>query len=511
MALATLTKYSLHFTITNITDRRLKLCCEEFYQKFAQWGYGRKPGGGFGRFIAKHWALKLYNGERYHFHINSLAAFARYCMGGGFSNQAFDIVEVPLFDVTPIELENTDTRTPLPHQTATLDFFENQAASSNVVTLRPGGGKSLIMTNYMFKHQCRIVLIIRPMYIKKWEEDLMAQLGLSKKEICIISGTKALENIIALGPEDTRYKAVIISNKTIKSWFTMFETSKHEDFIARFGIEPWQLMQTLGTDIYYVDERHQDFHLNLLLDLHTHCKQVICATGTLIASDAFLSNMMGMMHPPSTRINPDKYKAYTKVFPLLYRFRYPEGIRTVEWGSTTYSHLAFEASMMKQGDVKENYYRMIKDAIEKNWTKNPQGRKEGDRCLVFFSTVEMCKDFVAYLREVYPEYRIEKYTQEDPYENLMESDIAVSTVLSAGTAHDIPQLTVAILTQALSSIQANLQALGRLRELKDKRNPVYVYLACEQFDKHMSYHQDKVELFREKGLFVYDMAYTKLL
>lgn len=510
MSKARLTKYGLHFTVDNITDPRVKRCCEDHYDKFAQFGMVKKPGRGFVREVVRHWALRLFGGTQFNFHINSLGTFLSWCMGVGLTRADFEVIEAEPITNTVIPLDKTDTRVLRDYQEATIEFFQKNSFPSKVVTLATGLGKSAIMTSLMHLRQQRIVIIIRPMFIAKWQEDLMAQLGFTKKDICIIQGSKDLRNLIAMDAEDQRFKAVIISNKTMKSMISDYETLTKKEFLAKWDMFPQEFMRALGTDTYYVDERHMDLHLNMLLDLTLHAYQVICATGTLIHRDTFTLRIMQLMHPSNTRIEPAKRKAYTHVFAHSYIMSEPSVIRSTEWGSTTYSHIAFEKSMMRS-DMRSNYYDMIKDLIRLHWLKHPQGFKSGDRCLVFCSTVDMCTDLRNYLDEAFDGFVVKRYTQEDTYEDLMSGDIVVSTVLSAGTAVDIPNLTTAILTQSLSSLQSNIQALGRLRELKDGRNPHYVYLFCEQIEKQQQYHLEKVEIFEQLGLFVHRTMRTAKL
>jgi len=95
---------------------------------------------------------------------------------------------------------------------------------------------------------------------------------------------------------------------------------------------------------------------------------------------------------------------------------------------------------------------------------------------------------------------VKRYVEDDPYDNLMKPDIRVSTLQSAGTAVDIPNLATTVMTTAVSSSQANIQGLGRLREMKDGRVPEFVYFACVDIKKHMEYHEKKREMLKDRTL-----------
>ena len=89
--------------------------------------------------------------------------------------------------------------------------------------------------------------------------------------------------------------------------------------------------------------------------------------------------------------------------------------------------------------------------------------------------------------------------EDDPYENAIEADIRVSTVLSGGTAIDIPNLRTALMTNSIQSPVSNLQALGRLRQLKD-RDVTFSYMVNFHIPKQVDYHNRKKELFADRAV-----------
>jgi len=97
--------------------------------------------------------------------------------------------------------------------------------------------------------------------------------------------------------------------------------------------------------------------------------------------------------------------------------------------------------------------------------------------------------------------RIEKYTSEDEFEVLLNSHIIVSTLGSAGTAVDIPNLITVINTVLVSSSKTNVQALGRLRKLKDKKVR-FIYIYARNHDKHRKYHYDRLNQYRDRVSFI---------
>lgn len=507
--IAVLSKYSHHFTVNNISKYSLQTAIEGVYNQFAHWQFGKRADGTFGRMIGKHFAVRMVdnrNNVTYRFHINALAQFHMAVSAVGYTADCFDVIEMPMYVPEDAELAFGSPHTPRPDQEVTHEYLMGGAPISKLVTAQTGTGKTMVATRAMCAKGKRILLIIRPMYIKKWIEDLQKLCSIHKSRIKVIAGGKELRDIISCITEDLPYDAIIISNKTLQRWLTEYIERGDKLLNEGYAISPVELCERLGTNGFLVDERHQDFHLNFLLDLFTHAPETIGLTATLISDDAFITKMQNVLHPVNTRAKKAAYNVYTRVSSFHYWFKNPQHIRLTQFGSTNYSHTAFEDSVMRNSDVLRNYFDMVRLAVERYW--NNQWKKPGDRCLVFFATTDMCTRFVKYLQGYYPHAAINRFVMGDPYTNLIESDIAVSTVISAGTAHDIAQLTAVIMTLVLKSSSSNLQTLGRLRDLKDGRSPFFCYFVGEDFAKHIDYHCAKQEMFLSLKIPLFSFGYN---
>ena len=135
---------------------------------------------------------------------------------------------------------------------------------------------------------------------------------------------------------------------------------------------------------------------------------------------------------------------------------------------------------MKYPKAIRDYMEMIAYYIE---TEYKVYRTENDKCLIFFGTIDICTLFTNYISKKYPSLDVRRYTQDDPYENVLEADICISTNKSAGTAVDIPNLITVIQTVSISGKQPNVQAAGRLREIEDKTMR-YICLYSQDLDVH---------------------------
>lgn len=98
----------------------------------------------------------------------------------------------------------------------------------------------------------------------------------------------------------------------------------------------------------------------------------------------------------------------------------------------------------------------------------------------------------------YPALKVRRYCEQDPFDNLNEADLIITTVISAGTAVDIANLRVVVQTVCISSSVANIQTLGRLRKLSGDRDTRFCYIYADNLNKQRSYHNRRVELFSNR-------------
>lgn len=156
---------------------------------------------------------------------------------------------------------------------------------------------------------------------------------------------------------------------------------------------------------------------------------------------------------------------------------------------------------MKSKYFMRNYFNMIFHYVEKDYIKRKQ---DGERLLVFMASIALCTAFTNYLKDKYPSMDIRRYVEDDPYENILNAEISVSTVISASTAVDIPKLITVINTISMASLQANLQTMGRLRKIPG-RDVWYDYIYCPQIPNQKHMHKIRRDTIKDKAkLIVYD-------
>ena len=489
-----------HFVCKNITPRA-RPAIEGFARRFIHYGLVRENGRYF-RAPIKVFAAATNKRTEYRFHINALEEFKRHILLSEYLlvDALVEWVVKPIPESTPVDLSLFDFWQLRENQVPVVDYvLSKDPPLSKFVELQTGAGKSLSAMWSASKIAKRYCLIVRPAYIEKWVLDLQKTYdGDIKEHVLVVQGSAQLMRLLQMAEtgELDDIKVIVFSNKTLQNWFKLYE--QHGAHLTSLGYAclPHQLCEFLGIGFRVIDEVHQDFHLNFKIDLYTHVERSVSLSATLISGDDFINNMYELAYPSTQRYKGGAYDKYIEARAVLYRLSEPNKIRTTEYGSKTYSHHAFEKSVMRNPVILRNYLTLISQVIRGTYLNN---YKPGDRLLVYGASIDFCTRLTAHLKQQHPTLHVNRYVESDPYDNLMESDICVSTLQSAGTGVDILGLTTVILTPAVKSSAANIQGFGRLRKLKDGTVPQFMYFVCQDIKKHVEYHASKRELLASRA------------
>ena len=493
--------FSNYFRV-DITNNRLKELCLDFSSRLIYYTW-TKVRGKWQSTPKAVYATTTADRREFRFHINLVKDFIKYLNNKGYPDTK---ITYNAYGFKPLLDTHYPTKTakgwePRDYQEPVIEYLSSDIETPNhLVTLATGEGKTSCLLFTMAKLQQTFLLLIRPAYMEKWYSDIHTVLECEEDEVVLVRGEADLLNLLHYlnNPDAKRLRAIILSNKTYQNWLKLYERTSLADYYdLGYPCTPDTLYEFGGIGVRVIDEGHLDFHLCFKADLYTNVPRSITLSASMLDENQFIAEMQQVMYPARDRYKappPKKYTTATAVFYTLGKGVTPQ----TSWhGRTDYSHGAYEEWLIRRKDVLNNYFTLINDLIKKDYIKN---YKKGDRLLVFCYSIKMATLLTDYLTNTYPHLTVERYVEDDPYANVLEPDIRVSTVLSAGTGIDIKQLRVCILTQALGSIKSNIQAFGRLRELKDDpRGTQFYYLNCIDIPQHLKYHEKKVELFRERS------------
>lgn len=345
----------------------------------------------------------------------------------------------------------------------------------------------------------RLAVVILARYKDKWVSDIKKSLDISDKDILVADSGDLIKRASHYKNSGLDIpKVTIITLSSMLGWFTTYEGNKNDPALEAYGCLPHEFFESMGIGTIIMDEIHQHSYSVYRLLCHTHVEKVIALSATLFDPDKIVQKMQQAMFPRSARYDKVKMKKYIKVTACMYqiaRHHLPK-IKTTERGSTMYSQVAFEECILKNVLFRTRYMSMMFQIIRHSIQPIAEKR---DRIAFFVGRETMAIAMKEAIQKEFPQYITKTYLQKDPYEHLHTSDIVITTIGSAGTGQDIKDLRFVVLTNNIKSPNANVQVLGRLRELPD-RDVHFFYLFCNSIPKQVEYHHAKRELFEDKVL-----------
>jgi hypothetical protein len=510
MTIATITVASHHFVVSR-ASLGVKVACAEFSRSLIQYV---KKFVGRGRPLQevpdRCYAASTTSRSEFRYHINHLETFKKILHRHNLD--APGAIEWKVADgylADPMYLETRPGFFPDPLQEEAIEYItsEHSEIRNKVVIMQPGAGKTFTAMYAAAKLRLRMVIMVEPKYIKQWLKAFDENCVINKKRIAVIQGSDSLKSLLDMAAEgDLPYDAIIVSTITFRMYIDAYEF--HGSGTALLNAEgyaapPHLFFQHIRAGLRVIDEVHENFHLMFKIDLYTNVVYSVSLSATLFHDDRFLDGMMRVAYPPTQRFDKGGFKKYVTAYSLHYSLRRPNEIRTLQKGMGSYSHVEFEKSIMKSKEKTAAYFGMVRDSLLYTYDLK---YRPGDRCLIYFATIEMCTLFTNYITPIYPHIEVRRYVSTlDPFENLMNADMSMSTLKAAGTGKDIAQLTTVILTVAINSSPSNLQGFGRLRDLNRKdptlgREMFFVYFVADDIIKHVDYHQRKKELLATRAL-----------
>lgn len=349
----------------------------------------------------------------------------------------------------------------------------------------------------------RFAVVVLAGYVDKWVKDIKNILDIDEKEIGVIDGGKKLSRSTFYPNSDLPTpKAFVISLNTITRWYGLYEERRTNPQLEAYDCLPWLFWEHLGIGTVIFDEVHQHFHAVYRTHAYLNVPVSISLSATLLSKDQTIRKVHGMMFPQTKRFDKIKMKRYITSWACAYQIVdfARSRLQTTDYGSNTYSQNAFEMSILRHKTIKAQYVRMILNLVERAYVDR---YVEGDKLIIFVGRSMMAHKLVDELRKRWPQFSCRTFLEGDPPENMHEPDIRVTTVISGSTAHDIANLRVAIMTNSIDSPVANLQAFGRLREMKHRTEHAdvhFYYVYCSTIPKQHEYHLNRHELFSDRTL-----------
>lgn len=490
---------SHYFKINNMKPRVVGLVYK-FVTRYVQMEFQKADNGRSQLIPGKVYAAKTRDNSEFRFHIGQFQDFLKMLDFNFITPDLYECKIRPLTGGKPIKASIKKHWVLKDYQVEVVEFIVQEDSTdfhSRMVTMPTGTGKTVSAMAAVNAIKRRTIISVLPKYIEKWAGDVVNIMDVTPKDVMCIQGSSQLKSLIEMAKNKTLVTPfIIISVSTIQNFFKAYELDKNSEDMEDYGCHPEDLYEVLEAGTMIIDETHEHIHSIFKILMYSHIAKIIALSGTLISDDPFIQRIHTLIFPKEIRFDKVKMEKYIKVYPISYQFHdmNRSRIKTTENRSNVYSHNAFEKSLIRHPQTLNNYLKLIDYIVSIGYI---QDYIKGDKLAIYASSIDMCTKITNYIKDKYPQYDVRRYVEKDPYVNCIEPDIRVTTILSAGTAVDIPNLRTVIMTNSILSSTSNLQLLGRLRKLPD-RDAKFYYLFSENIPKQCQFHNARKELFKDR-------------
>ncbi len=449
--------------------------------------------------------------KEYRLHVNQLRDFLNYLENSGVSPATIPLRHIPLYTPEPIRTATALKYLPRDYQVAAIEAAVHPAPGqrTSLIGLPTGTGKTFCGLSAIKTIGERTLFILLPNYIDKWSDDIGFNLGADPKSIMVVQGSAHLTGLISLALDGIlEADFIIISTVTYRLYLEAYDTNE-KDCLDQYGAYPRDLCKLLGIGTVLIDETHQHVHAIFKIMLCLHVPRLISLTATLLTDDAVVKRAHDIMYPKETRYDKLLFKKYIHTVAVNFTFRHFEkrNIKVTQYNNPNYSHVVFEKSLLKNKGNLLPYLVMIDTFFSQYYLKE---RATEDRSIIFVSTRDMADTVVKYLQSQHAGLDINRFMQGDSYDVIQKSQVVVSTIGSAGTGHDMANLTRVFMMVNVASPVANAQTLGRLREIHGK-DVKFFYFFSTNISKQVANHYKRKEILAERSQSFKELTYSTYL
>lgn len=402
-------------------------------------------------------------------------------------------LSLPSAPIRDADIKMHDWVKPREHQVEATAFSIRPGGNVTVMHCSTGWGKTFAGIFIANHRKTFTAYVMSPGHIKTWRNsyDEFTDLDIDK-DIFYIEGSDRIAKAMKLiAKGEFNYQSVMISADTLRSFITNYEAGE-----CKLGVTPFEFWNALGAGQVVFDESHEALHALVRNTIYCTVSNLLYLSATLVSDDPFYNKVYDKVFPRDCRYESAP-NTHVIAMPMYYR----AAKELPSNGFMGYSHIKYEKSILKRKGTSDNFLKLIDTAIG-NYDET---HKPGKKMLILASSIKMCEFIREHVVAKWGKYKSAVYVAGSPDANLYDMDITVSTLKSAGTGKDIPNLSHLFMTTALSSVQLGKQAMGRLRPMKDFKDddPVFMYAVDVSNKTHLKYDKKrKLEFARHTKKFI---------
>lgn len=336
----------------------------------------------------------------------------------------------------------------------------------------------------------RVILMLLPKYFGVWEEAIQNDL-VGEYTTESVQGFKQLTDIINRAANGGKIADIVfMSVTTYRAYIEALEKFGSEGMKEiGYVIPPYEFHSRCGIGVQINDEVQDDPGLYFRVDTVTNVKKEIFLTATPYTGDDKLTEKIKVMMPDECDVPLPADDKYTNVVAIRYN---DPGVRPSDYTGymRAYSHIKYESTLLKNKERKLAYFSKVARIIHAFYISEYQ---KGQKMAIYAATKAFIMELLKYLKKRFPDYTLTEYVSETDFSAVLNNDIIITTIKSAGAGVDIVNLKEVLLLHMTNSQKDTVQVAGRPRRLKDYPDidPRFSYLVCNQIPKHLGYRKNK--------------------
>lgn len=391
-----ITCHTHYFIVDELTGSGRELLLK-YATRLVQFSYTRDKGR-TSLAPVRTFASSTHDREQFRFHIHLLDELLTYLDRAHITSNLINLLQKEIYTPTRYYIKIKDGWIPREHQIPAIEYIKNTTKNrSKLVPIQTGKGKTLVALFAIADLGYRTLAILKPGYILKWVEDIKKTIDCDVDDIMTVQGSDQLRGLLDLQANgQLKSKFILISNRTYQNWIKAYENDRFSIKDMGYPCNPDEIFEYLDIGIRLIDEVHQDFHLNFKLDLYTNVPVSISLSATLLSHDPFMERMYEIAYPKRLRHNAGELDKYIDAIAVDYEIDKKYKVQTTEYGSTMYSHHAFEKSILKQPKLMLAYFNMISDILEEGYIVD---YKPTEKAIVYCISIDMIDALTEYLKK----------------------------------------------------------------------------------------------------------------
>lgn len=416
------------------------------------------------------------------------------------NKEEFEIVVPEKFIPKDIEIKLQDKYVLREDQKKYVTAIMDNNMQKALIEARTGSGKTIMSLGIACARKKRIMLLL-PGYVDKWKKDVLNTLDITEEDVYVIQGKDSIIKLVDMikNKEEINYKVYIVSEASLMPY-----AERDRESYGKGYVEIFDIIRYLEIGTVLIDEIHEKFFQTFYLLLLINVQLVIGMTATYTSGNSYVRKFQDILFPAKTRLNFIKVDKFTNTYAIDYELDNPKSAKYLQ--QNMYNHDTYENSTLIANRSKLlNFIDMLEYYFEESYLQN---YKEGNKMVIFVASVRFATMLAKYFQDKYRQFDVRRYTSDDPYENILEPDIIISTLQSAGTAIDIPRLKVVFNTVVSLSQVRNVQSHGRLRKLEGEE-VLYYYFYSTSISKHASFHKTRAEQLKPYSKIFKYIRYSK--